>query len=162
MQLFGLVKTSHLGYFLARVQAQTQLQPASQDLKPGCKQPSPDNNIMTPMQWWCLHQITPYRAWSNYSVVPIDQESQSCSLRKGSWKERKLASLRRYWGYRGKVTEGSSQMYWFEQDQSWRLHSNKILVKQQGKPCHFLMWEMPCWLAEKNPVHCLQGILCCM
>ncbi len=37
------------------------------------------------------------------------------------------------------------------------IHSNKVLVKQQGKPCPFPMWEMPCWLAEKNHVHDLHA-----
>ncbi len=44
----------------------------------------------------------------------------------------------------------------------WYLHSNKFLVKQQGKPCPFSMLEMPCRLGEKNPVCCQQGNLCCM
>ncbi len=34
------------------------------------------------------------------------------------------------------------------------LHSHKNLAIQQS--CPFLGWEMPCWFAEKNPVHCLQ------
>ena len=41
------------------------------------------------------------------------------------------------------------------------LHFNKLFVTQQGKPCPFPMWKMPCWLAEKNPVHFLRGNLCC-
>ena len=40
------------------------------------------------------------------------------------------------------------------------IHSNKILAKQQGKSCPFGIWEMSCWLADKNPVHCLQGNFC--
>ncbi len=26
----------------------------------------------------------------------------------------------------------------------WHIHSNKFLVKEQGQPCPFSMWEMHC------------------
>ncbi len=43
----------------------------------------------------------------------------------------------------------SDPVNWYKRFKS--KHSNKFLVQQQGKPCPFPMWEIPCWLAEKSP-----------
>ncbi len=45
---------------------------------------------------------------------------------------------------------------------SYSVHSNKIRAKEQGKCCPFLIWEMPCRFAMKNPIHCLWGNCHCL